>query len=227
MCDVARALPLRVMLRLAAREPVHRPTRIHPHRSRPLKIPGEQLIAIQAWIAEGADRAAEELAEDYSADTEIDVLETRCCALADFGTANLPASADDVVAGSLVSFHGGIQGAALLAMEPVDALGWARTNDADAEPVASYLAQSNQILTAVVESAARALGVDTHVGRPVLEEAPIAGCLLRTHAPSDTMIVCSRVEITAGRQRFASSLFVLLEAKVVNAILGALSMSVH
>jgi hypothetical protein len=201
--------------------------RATPHRSKSLKIPLEQLIAIQAWIAEGAERAAEELAESYCADTEVDVLETRCCALADFGTASLPTTSEDEVAGALLSFTGGIQGASLLAMEPVDALAWSRCDDEEADPVPTYLAQSERILAAIIHSAASALGVEATVGTPKLEEAPIAGCLLRTHAPSDTMLVCSRVEIRAGRQCFPASLFVLLDAKVIHAILGALCMSVH
>jgi len=195
-------------------------------RSGPLIVPLEQSLAIHAWIAEGVDRAAEELAETHAFDTELTVLDTRCCALADVGTAGHDIG-DDLVAAVMLAFRGRLAGTALLAMEPEDALAWSLADGGRGTPVETYVTLGAAVLGAVVTCAAEALGVEVELGAPRLEEDSIGACLVRTHAPSDTVVVSSRIEVRAGGQPAVAHLLLIMEPKVISALLGALAVSLH
>jgi hypothetical protein len=172
------------------------------------------------------DRAGEELAETHAYDTELTVLDTRCCALADFGHGG-PVVGDDCVAGVMRAFRGRLAGAALLSMEPEDALAWSRADGGGGSPIETYVALAGDVLGAVALTAAEALDVEIELGESRLEEESVGGCLLRTHAPSDTVVVASRLEIRAGGQPLTAYLLLLMEPKVVSALLGALAVSLH
>jgi len=189
-------------------------------------VPLEQSLAIQAWIAEGVDRASEELAESHAFDTEITVLESHCCALADFGVQGLGVG-EELVAGVLRGFRGPLAGASLLAMEPEDALSWSLSSGQGHSPIETYVELAGDVLGAVVETAGEALEVDVELGTSRLEEDSIAGCLLRTHAPSDTVVVSARLEIKAAGHPVIGHLLLVMEPKVVSALLGALAVSLH
>lgn len=192
----------------------------------PLIIPLEQSLAIQAWIADGVDRAAEELAETHAFDTEITVLETRCRALGEFGT-DASDVAEDLTAGVLGACRGRLAGTALLAMEPDDALAWMRSDGNGAPPIETYLKLGGRLLASVMRSAAEALDVDVEMAAPSLAEASVASCLARTHAPLDTVLISSQLEIRAGRQQLPAQLHLIIEPKLVSALLGALAVSLH
>jgi hypothetical protein len=184
-------------------------------------------MAIQAWIADGVARATEELVETHAVDTDADVLESHCCALGDFGSSEFPLADDDLVAGVMMSFRGVLSGAALLVMDPEDALGWATADGNKTDPIAAYVQLSEHLLKSVVESASDALEAEMELGPARLEESSIAGCLLRTHAPSDTVLISSRLDIEAGHQRRSARIFLMMDGKVVSTLLGALSVSIH
>lgn len=192
-----------------------------------LIIPLEQSLAIQEWVADGMDRAADALTETHAVDTEIVALETLCCALGDFGTDSSHGRDDELVAGVLLPFRGTLCGAGLLSMDPEDALAWARSDGECASPIEVYLELGTRMLSAVIESASAALQAPTEIGQAQLEESSQAGCLLRTHAPSDTVLIRTRIEINAGHQRHRADLSLLMEPKVVSALLGALSVSMN
>jgi len=203
----------------AAREPL-RPG------ADPLIIPLEQSLAIQAWIADGVDRAAEELAERHAFDTEITVLDTRCRALGDFGD-DVTDAGEDMNAGVLGALRGGLSGTALLAMEPDDALAWMLSDGNSAPPVDAYVRLAGSVLASVGRSAAEALDVEVELAAPALVEDSVASCLARTHAPLDTVLISSRLEIRVGRQLLPAQLHLIIEPKLVSALLGALSVSLH
>lgn len=185
-------------------------------------------MAIQVWIADGVERAAEGLRERHAFDTELEILETRCCALAEHGAEGLSLGThDEVVAGVLLAFQGPLCGASLLAMDPHDALGWSQAGGVTTDPISTYLELSARVLGSVVESAAEALETRTEIGQPKLEETSLTGCLLRTHAPSDTVLTSSRVRIVAGREVYPASLHLLMDPKRMFAMLAALSVAAH
>lgn len=192
----------------------------------PLIIPLEQSLAIQAWIADGVDRAAEELAESHAFDTEITVLETRCRALGDFGT-DASDVALDMTAGVLGACRGRLTGTALLVMEPEDALAWMRADGNGAPSIEIYPKLGGSLLASVLRSAAEALEVEVELAAPTLAEASVASCLARTHAPLDTVLISSQLEIRAGRQQLSAQLHLIIEPKLVAALLGALAVSLH
>ena len=202
------------------------PAGVRPHRSRALIIPLEQSLAVHAWIAEGVDRAAEELADCHAFDSEITVLETRCWPLAELGSLGFEGG-EELIAGVLCAVRGRLSGAGLLSMEPEDALAWVLADGPAADALARYVELGGRVLAAVARAAASALQVEVEVGAARLEEASVAGSLVRTHAPSDTVVVGSRLELRAGGQRFAAQLHLVMEPKVVSALLGALAVSLH
>lgn len=185
-------------------------------------------MAIQTWIADGVARAAEALCERHAFDTDLEILETRCCALAEHGAEGLRVSSDEeLVAGALLAFHGPLSGASLLAMEPHDALAWSQAGGVSTDPIVTFLELSGLVLESVIESAAEALGATTEVGQPTLQESSLTGCLLQTHAPSDTVLTSCRVRIVAGRQTYDATLHLLMDPKCMFAMLGALSVAAH
>jgi len=193
-----------------------------------VKISLEQAMAVQTWIADGVTRAAEGLAERHAFDTDLEILETRCCALADYGAEGRSVTADEeVIAGVLLSFQGPLCGASLLAMDPHDALAWSQAGGESGDPIGTFLELGGDVLGSVIESAAEALEIRTEVGRPTLEETSLTGCLLRTHAPSDTVLTSCRLRIMAGRQAYDATLHLLMDPKRMFAMLGALAVAAH
>lgn len=196
-------------------------------RSRQLIIPLEQSLAIHDWVADGAEQAADALTEIHAVDTTIVALETHCSALGDLGDDGAAGHDDALVAGVLLPFRGTLCGAALLSMDPEDALAWARADSGSTDPVATYLEIGGRILSCVIEAASRTMGVPTEVGQARLEESSLVGCLLATHAPSDTVLIRTRVEIEAGHQQLPAEVCLLMEPKIVSTLLGALSVAMN
>ncbi len=184
-------------------------------------------MAIQLWVAEGVARAADELSETHAVDSRIQVDETRCCTLGNCGPDGWFSSHDDVTAGVLLSFHGPLSGDVLLCMEPEQALAWSQAGSTSHDLVRTYVDLASGVLNAVVKSAAEELDVATESGVAELVEMSAPGCLIQTHAPSDTVVVCSRLRIRAGRQHLTADLYLLLDPKLMSAMLGALSVSAH
>ncbi len=185
----------------------------------------EQAMAVQLWIAEGVTCGADELSERHAVDTELEILETHCGTLSEFGREGLRPADEDITASVLLSFHGRLSGATLFTMEPEDALAWARADGSEGDPVATYLDLAREVLSSVIISASAALGVETEIGRPKLVERTLGGCLLSTHAPSDTVLTSSRLRLQAGRMYYDASLHLLMEPKVMGAMLGALNIA--
>ena len=184
-------------------------------------------MAIQHWIAQGVARAAEELSETHAIDSRIEVRETRCCALGDFGSAGLCSSYDDLTACVILSFRGPLSGGVLLCMDPEDALAWSRADSAGGDSVRAYIGLGRRVIGAVVESAADVLEASTDLGTAELAETSVAGCLIRTHAPSDTVVIYSQISILAAGRFLPADLYLMLDPKRMSAMLGALSVSAH
>ena len=158
-------------------------------------------------------QAAEELSACHVAGTQLELLEVGCCALAEYGGSGPPRRDQDLVAGVLRSFQGRLAGTALLAMDPEDALWWARAGEPSPDPVATYVELAGRLLARVIESVATSLGLASELGRPRLEENSLAGCLLCTHAPSDTVVLYAVLRIDAAGRSREACLNLLMEPK--------------
>jgi len=185
-------------------------------------------MAFQSWIADGMDLAAEQLRDQHALDSEIEIVETRCCALGDFAGAGLHSRDEDLLAGVLLAFRGPLAGTALMVLEPEEALAWARAHSSgDDDAVRTFVELGECALAAVVRAASSALGVETELCEASLQEHTLGGCLLATHAPSDTMLTSSRLRVTSGGQLLDAHFYMLMEPKMMSALLGALSASAH
>jgi hypothetical protein len=196
-------------------------------RSSPLNVSFEQSIALLAWVAEGAARASDWLSESQSVGAELVVEETHCCALGDFGSSPIRPTHDDVIAGVMMSYTGGFSGVALLSLEPEDALAWTLAGGDCANPLSKYVDLGGVVLRSIVEAAAAALGTASEAAEPRLIEDSLAGTLLGTHAPSDTVVMCSQIQVEVGPLKLPAHLYLLMEPKMLSALLGALSVSLH
>jgi hypothetical protein len=194
-------------------------------RRETLKISTRQSLAIQCWIADGVIQAAEELSDRYADGTRIDLRELGCCALAELGETEPRPPDDDLVAGVLLAFEGPLAGVALLAMEPEDALWWARGGAGDVDPVATYVELAGCVLGHVVDSVGASLGLASELGRPRLEENSLVGCLARTHAPSDTVVLSSRLRLEAGGRHCEAWLYLLMAPKRLASLAGAMGVA--
>ncbi len=192
----------------------------------PLQIPLEQSLAIQAWLAEGVDRAAEFLTEEHAIDTELTVLETRTCPLADISTDGFLGEADRI-AGVVMSYRGRLEGAGLLAMDPAEALAWSLADGDQSRPVETYVQLGDAVLKSIAEVAGEALGIEAETGPPRLEESTVARCLVATHAPPDVFLLSSRLEIRVAGQWLSANLHLLKPPKVLSTLLRALAVGVH
>jgi len=127
----------------------------------------------------------------------------------------------------MMSYTGGFSGVGLLSLEPEDALAWTLAGGQIADPLATYADIGGVVLRSVVESAAAALGTASEAAEPTLVEDSLAASLLGTHAPSDTVLMCSRIAVEVGPLKLPAHLYLLLEPKMLSALLGALSVSLH
>jgi hypothetical protein len=121
-----------------------------------------------------------------------------------------------------------LSGTALLALDPGDALLWLQRGDDDSDPLGRFVDWGNRLLTGVIEALASAFHVDARLGEPSLEESPLMAALLRTHAPSDTVVLSLHGELAfpvanLPEIRAPFCIQVLLEPKVVRGILVRLA----
>ena len=189
-------------------------------------IPLEQSLAIQAWLAESVDRAADRLIDEHAVDTEMTVLETRCGRLSELAAEGF-LSEGERIAGVMRAYRGQLEGAALLAMDPEEALAWSLADRDGRSPVETYVDLGGRVLQAVAEVAAESLGVEAQLSAARLEESTAADCLVATHAPPDVMMLSSRVEIRVSGQWLAAELHLLLPPKVLSQLLRSLSVGIH
>ncbi|MBY0399731.1 hypothetical protein K2X89_05515, partial [Myxococcota bacterium] len=165
------------------------------------------------------------LADLFGGETGVDVLEVRAGVLEQFGERGMRVG-DDLVAAVMGRMEGGVPGSAGLALEPEEALAWARTGGGG-DPIAAFVALGR----AVLEGVAHALGEVTRVetrfldGRLAEQTEP---CLLAaTHAPSDTLVLSARMRIETRGEAFSAVAHLLAEPKHVGRLLSALSAAIH
>ncbi len=174
-----------------------------------------QLEVIGERVATAADAAREALRRVHSPDSDLEVMEVASCALADCGQSGVLGDGD-LIAGVMLRFQGALCATALLALEPANALAWARAVSPCPEPVARFVALGEALLGPVVMSIAGSLDLaETEPGPASLEERPVIEILVGTHAPSDTAILSLVLAIMAGDVCVPARVYLLLEPKLL------------
>lgn len=145
--------------------------------------------------------------------------ETRARAAALCGLADFPEGAlvgdGDLVAGVAARFEGPFAGTAIWAMEPEDALAWVKAAGDGGDPIAGYVALAGGGLSAALSGWGRSMDRDFVLGVTALREDGLAGILLATHAPSDTLILSIRIDLEVGGRALPAHVYVLIDPKLL------------
>jgi hypothetical protein len=185
-------------------------------------------------FAAGLESAVVRLGETPAAGTRISLRELSSCTIADLDPERVcGAISPELIAGVSQRLTGRLAGTALFAVDPGDALLWLQREGLQREgaaddPLARFVAWGSCVLVGVGEALASAWQVEIDFGAPVLEERPLMAALLATHAPSDTVVLSLQGELAfdvagGGEIRAPFGVHVLLQPKVLDAILSALS----
>jgi len=192
----------------------------------PLKISTEQLIALHGFFAEAAAVGEHRLTEMSGLETEVEVLEVRPMSLGIFGERGMRLS-DDLVAGVMGRVGGALPGSLSLVMEPEDALLWARRAGDDDDPIEVFVALGRTLLEGIAAALAEILEAGVGLEGAGLVEEPELSMLVRTHAPSDTIVFSTRLRIVVRGEALPAHSHLLVEPKYLAQLLSALSAAVH
>lgn len=190
-----------------------------------LKISTEQMIALHGFFAGSVGVSEAQLAELSGCDTEIEIHEIRCTALGDFGDRGMQLS-DDLVAGVMGRLEGALPGSLSLVLDPDEALLWARLGD-DVDPIRGFVAYGKLLLEGVAVALSEILERDTTFEGASLVEEPELAMLIKTHAPSDTLVFSSRLRIDVRDEVLEGMTHLMIEPKYLGQLLSALSAAVH
>ena len=192
-----------------------------------LKTSLEQSMAVQVWITEGMDLAADRVGDVHSFDTDICVERTRCYALSEISEHAGGESESDWRSCVLRPFGGKFRGVAVLSMEADEALAWVVADGGKKDIVGTYIDLGARLVEGLIESARKAVEPDLTLGCARFREDTLTGCLLSTHAPSDTVAIASRLRVRSGGHELEGELHILMDPKSMGQLLGSLSVSLH
>ena len=191
----------------------------------PLKISTEQLIALHGFFAEAAAVGEASLAEISGCETEVEVLEIRCTTLGDFGERGMRLS-EDLVAGVIGRLEGVLPGSLNIVLEPEAALLWAQIGS-DADPLDTFVSLGRVLLEGIAVALSEILEAESQFqGAALVEESELM-MLVRTHAPSDTLVFSTRLQIDVRDEVVSAVSHLLIEPKYLTQLLSALSAAVH
>lgn len=130
-----------------------------------------------------------------------------------------PLADADEMASTVCSFHGALSGAALFSVEPEHALhliGPIRGPDA----LDAVRDTGGSIGRAFTEALIREVAPHIEWERVSLREGTCVGAVLETHAPPDTAVLSVELSTTVGEDRFAAFVYILLDAKLLEQLVG-------
>jgi hypothetical protein len=93
--------------------------------------------------------------------------------------------------------------------------------------VGTYIDLGGRVVEGLIEAARKAVEPNLSLGCSRFREDTLTGCLLSTHAPSDTVAIASWVRMRSGGRELDGQLHVLMDPKSMGQLLGALSVSLH
>jgi len=191
----------------------------------PLKISTEQLIALHGFFAEAAAVGEASLAEISGCETEVEVLEIRCTTLGDFGERGMRLS-EDLVAGVIGRLEGVLPGSLNIVLEPEEALLWAQIGS-DGDPLETFVSLGCALLEGITVALSEIMQAESQFqGAALVEESELM-MLVRTHAPSDTLVFSTRLQIEVRDEVVSAISHLLIEPKYLTQLLSALSAAVH
>jgi hypothetical protein len=185
----------------------------------------EQMIALHSFFAEAVAVSEVGLTEISGCETEIDVVEIRCSNLGDFGESGLRLS-EDLVAGVMGRVDGAMPGSLNLVVEPEDALAWAQMG-VGGDPLEIFVALGRELLRGIAVALAEALESPAEFRDARLVEAPELAMLVKTHAPSDTLVFSTRLRIDVRGELVLAHSHFLVEPKYLARLLSALQAASH
>ena len=185
----------------------------------------EQMIALHGFFAEAAAVGEPRLMERSGCETEIELHEIRCTPLAGFGEEGLQLS-EDLVAGVMGRMAGAIPGSFALALEPEEALLWARSVTG-VDPLESFVRLGRELLGGITTALAELLETPATFRDARLVELPELTMLIRSHAPLDTLVFSLRLQILWRDEIVSAHAHALFEPKYLPRLLSALSAAAH
>ncbi|MBJ18647.1 MAG: hypothetical protein GY910_18025 [bacterium] len=191
----------------------------------PLKISTEQMIALHGFFAGAAAVGEASLAELSGCETEIEVQEIRCTPLSDFGERGLCLS-EDLVAGVMGRIEGVMPGSLNLVIEPEEAFLWARLGS-DGDPLDVFVEIGRRLLGGMTTAISQILSGEASFEGAALVEEPELAMLVKTHAPSDTLVFSMRMRIDIRDEVVSAVSHMLVEPKYLARLLSVLSAASH
>ena len=191
----------------------------------PLTISTEQMIALHSFFAEAAAVGEASLGDITGCETEVEVQEIRVTPLSEFGERGLCLS-EDLIAGVMGRLEGVMPGSLNIVLEPEDALLWARLGGGD-DPLETFVALGRSLLEGVARAIGELLSAESVFAGASLVEEPELAMLVKTHAPSDTLVFSTRLRIDARDEVLTAVSHMLVEPKYLAQVLSALSAATH
>jgi hypothetical protein len=183
-----------------------------------LSFSATQLDTLRVHLDSGVDQATEALRRAGLPEVRLELRHVTWCALGQFSE-RAPSDDEDVIAGAMMRFMGGLSGSALLALEPEDALTWVRTSTSDVDPIDRFLELGSQIVRGVVGALAEGWRRSVEFGVASLEEQPVLAVLLGTHAPLDTVLLSLHLQLVCPEVDAPACLHLLIEPKPLECLL--------
>jgi len=184
-----------------------------------------QMIAARACLDAGAREAAQR-APLRAASLRPEIGELAICPLSDFPARAVSVDHPQLVAAAVAGLRGPLSLTALVAFEPRDALALLRRLSGGIGALGhAELARFVEAGGALIEGAVRALAraADGELSPARLVEDSLVGAVLGTHAPPDASVLSARLELALPERTLHGALYVIVEEKLLPALLEALS----
>ena len=117
-------------------------------------------------------------------------------------------------------------GSLSLVLDPDEALLWAQLGD-DADAIRGFVSYGQVLLEGIAVALTEILERETKFEGAALVEEPELAMLIRTHAPSDTLVFSSRVRLDVRDEALEAMAHLMIEPKYLGQLLSALSAAVH
>ena len=145
--------------------------------------------------------------------------------LREFGEQGMRLS-EDMVAGVIGRLEGAMPGSLNIVLEPEEALVWAEIGN-DANPLDTFVSLGSVLLEGIALALSEILGSESQFNGPALVEESELMMLVKTHAPSDTLVFSTRLQIDVRDEVVSAVSHLLIEPKYLRQLLSALSAAVH
>jgi hypothetical protein len=130
------------------------------------------------------------------------------------------------VAGVMGRLDGVMPGSLNVVLEPEDALLWAQIGN-DSDPLDTFVSLGRVLLEGIAVALSEILQAESQFQSAALVEESELTMLVKTHAPSDTLVFSTRLQIEVRDEVVSAISHLLIEPKYLAQLLSALSAAVH